>query len=304
MRTIDLLGLSSPEWSATEEGLWTSQYGASIQFQSQTAGTLSLRFAKHYPESIWTLTVDGVDQEELIVPEQVLDLHLQADHQYQLTLNQWQSGQVAFWQGGLVIEDGAWSGDQNLQPIIDWQSSDYLTFVGDSIVAGEAMAGVNHDQHQPTQSFPSLVAKQLQLPLNRIAYGGTGLTNRAPFQEPRAIDALWQVGDGIARRRVHSSKVVVAYGINDANYGATDQEFAFGLRVYLLELVKRFHEAHFYLLTPWNGAFAAIVAAEVARFTSFTVVPAHEWGIQTRPYHPDGLAHQKIAAELVKILED
>ncbi|NLS37985.1 lysophospholipase [Fructobacillus tropaeoli] len=308
MMVADLLRFASPEWSALEEGgVLTSQYGAYLSLKTQDEGTLTLTFAKHYPNLVWTVTIDGEKSEELLVVADHVSVHLQAGHYYQLTLDQWATGQVDFWRTGLVLADLTWSGDEELLPVLpkDGEATKpYLTFVGDSIVAGEAMAGPNHDRHQPALSFPALVANHFDRPLNRIAYGGTGLTARAPFQEPKAIDALWQVGEGISRRRVVTDRVIVAYGLNDANYGASDQEFAFGLRVYLLELVKRFHGADFYLLTPWNGAFVDIVLAEVARFSNFTVVRADQWGIQTRPYHPDVLAHQKIAEQLVAVLEE
>ncbi|GAP00149.1 GDSL-type esterase/lipase family protein [Fructobacillus ficulneus] len=305
MNELELIKLATPEWSATEEGLRTSQYGAGFIFQAPVTGTLSFDFAHHYPDLVWTLAIDGQDQDQILVANSHLDLHLQGGHDYQLTLDQWQTGQVAFWQTGLIITAANWDGDSDLVPALKADNEQsYLTFVGDSITAGEFMEGSNHDSHRPSQSFPALVAKHFGQRLNRIAYGGTGLTSRAPFQEPKAIDALWQVGPGISRRRVQTKQVVVAYGLNDGNYGATDQEFAFGLRVYLLELVKRFHGAHFYLLTPWNGAFVEIFNQEVARFDNFTVVPAHEWGVKTRPNHPGLAAHQLMAEKIAAVLED
>ncbi|MBS9336164.1 GDSL-type esterase/lipase family protein [Fructobacillus papyrifericola] len=309
MKEKELLTIASPEWSALQEedGIRCSQYGAYLAFASSGAGQLSLFFDDDYPDMAWTLTVDGQDEKELLADGRELTVFLEAgQHDYQLTLDQWATGQVAFWQNGLTISQVSYTGAGELTATLPSEGKagerPYLTFVGDSIVAGEAMVGVEHDRHRPTQSFPALLARQLDRPLNRIAYGGTGLTTSAPFQEPKAIDALWRVGKDLPRRRVQTDQVVVAYGLNDANYGASAEDFAFGLRVYLLELVKRFHQAHFYLLTPWNGKFQDIFKEEAARFDCFTVIDTSDWQIQTRPHHPGLADHEKIAKHLAGIL--
>ncbi|MBS9334546.1 GDSL-type esterase/lipase family protein [Fructobacillus sp. M1-13] len=309
MKQVDLIKLASPEWSPLleEAGIRCSQYGAYLAFSADGKGQFSLFFDDDYPVMTWTLSVDGQDKEDLEVTGRELTFFLEAGrHDYQLTLNQWATGQVAFWQTGLTIMEARYMGEGDLTASLPNEkqqaANPYLTFVGDSIVAGEAMAGLNHDRHRPTQSFPALVARARNKPLNRIAYGGTGLTTSAPFQEPKAIDALWRVGEDLPRRRVQSDQVVVAYGLNDANYGASEDDFAFGLRVYLLELVKRFHQAHFYVLTPWNGKFSAIFKKEAARFDCFTIVDTTDWGIQTRPHHPGIEDHEKIAKKLISIL--
>ncbi|MFC4760365.1 GDSL-type esterase/lipase family protein [Fructobacillus durionis] len=309
MKNERLLEFASPEWSANPEGqgVICSQYGAYLAFQASGVGEVRLTFADEYSGLTWTLMVDGQDEQQLTVDGTNLVIALREEkHQYQLILDQWDTNQVAFWQQGLILSNLAFEGVADVMAILpneeESESRPYITFVGDSIVAGELMAGVAHDRHRPSQSFPAIVARDLKQPLNRIAYGGTGLTNSAPFQEPKAIDALWRVGQDVPRRRVHTDKVVVAYGLNDANYGATAEDFAFGLRVYLLELVKRFHQAHFYLLTPWNGQFKEIFEEEASRFDCFTIVDTSSWQIATRPTHPDVAAHAKIAKELELIL--
>ncbi|MDF7637119.1 GDSL-type esterase/lipase family protein [Leuconostocaceae bacterium ESL0958] len=303
MTELDALAYASPEWAATDTGLQSSQYGASLTFRSQGPGTITLHFATTYPALRFTKVVNGQDQATLWAEEDSLSLSLPAAGEaVTLVLDQWQTGQVAFWQQGLQIRTIEFTGAAAPVPVQSDQP--YFTFVGDSIVAGEAMTGPNHDQHQPSQSFPALVARAKQRPLARIAYGGTGLTVAAPFQEPTAIQALWQVGDHLPRPLVPTDTVVVAYGLNDANYGASANTFAFGLRVYLLELVKRFHHARMFLLTPWNGAFVDIFKQEAARFDCFTVVDTTDWGIATRPNHPDGAAHQRISEHILTLLEE
>ncbi|WP_213821586.1 lysophospholipase [Fructobacillus parabroussonetiae] len=309
MREHELLSIASPEWSAIgdEDGIRCSQYGAYFAFSSDGAGQFSLFFDADYPEMTWTLTIDGENQAPLSVNGRELTVMLLAGkHDYHLTLDQWATGQVAFWQSGLTVKKAAFTGAGELTATLPTSAEQevrpYLTFVGDSIVAGEAMTGAAHDRHRPSQSFPAIVAREKGLPLNRIAYGGTGLTAAAPFQEPKAIDALWRVGENIARRRVRTKQVVVAYGLNDGHYGASEEDFAFGLRVYLLELVKRFHQAHFYVLTPWNGQFTDIFKAEAARFDCFTVIETTDWQIPTRPHHPGLADHERIAEKLIQIL--
>lgn len=309
MKNERLLEFASPEWSANPDGqgVICSQYGAYLAFQASGSGQVRLSFADEYPGLTWTLVIDGQDEQQLTVDGTDLVLALQeGKHDYRLVLDQWDIDQVAFWKQGLILSDLSFESVDQVMAVLpneeESESRPYITFVGDSIVAGELMAGFAHDCHRPSQSFPAIVAKDLKQPLNRIAYGGTGLTNSAPFQEPKAIDALWRVGQEIPRRLVHSDKVVVAYGLNDANYGATTEDFTFGLRVYLLELVKRFHQAHFYLLTPWNGQFKDIFEEEASRFDCFTIVDTNSWQIATRPYHPDVEAHAKIAKELELIL--
>lgn len=310
MEEESLLTLASPEWSKNPDGdgVLCSQYGAYFAFHYEgQGGQLLLSFGQEYPDMRWTLNVDGSDQQTYSSDGEELTIDLPAgQHDVELVLDQWATGQVAFWQSGLVVQSIRVTGAVQLTSTLpndeDKEATPYLTFVGDSIVAGEAMMGASHNQHRPSRSFPAIVARAKKQPLNRIAYGGTGLTTSAPFQEPKAIDALWRVRDDVARRRVHSQQVVVAYGLNDANYGASEEDFAFGLRVYLLELVKRFHQAHFYLLTPWNGRFKDIFMAEASRFDCFTVVDTSPWQISTRPHHPGVADHQKIAAELERIL--
>ncbi len=189
----------------------------------------------------------------------------------------------------MTIDQGEVAPIENAQP--------YVTFVGDSITAGAAMAA---DGHHPELSYPQLVADALGQPLARIAYGGTGLTAAAPYQIPTAIEALWHVGDNVSRPLVTTNLVLVNYGTNDFNYGATPTAFAFGLRIYLLELIKRFHNAKIILMMPLNGAFREVFLAETARFDQFTLIETKSWLPAMTDVHPNCAAHQIIAEQIMK----
>ncbi|CAK8054080.1 GDSL-type esterase/lipase family protein [Eupransor demetentiae] len=294
----ELKAIVSPEWGLTDDGYITSQYGARLHFESSGAGQVHFSFLEEHPDLSFAWYMDGKKVADLGLEGHDLTVKLPAgDHDQQLILQQWATGQVDFWRQGVVLTD--FSTDTEVTaPILDGA---YWTFVGDSITAGELMEG---RQHRPDLSFPAIVAKHFQRPLARIAYGGTGLTVRAPFQEPTAIQALWQVGPDLMRPRPQTDLVIVNYGLNDANYGASRQEFAFGLRVYLLELIKRFHQARMVLVTPLNGAFVDVFKEEVARFDCFEILDSSEWGIMPEGRHPNVSEHQAIAAKIIEYLED
>ncbi|WEV54022.1 GDSL-type esterase/lipase family protein [Leuconostocaceae bacterium ESL0723] len=293
MTSADTQAFLSPEWGLSEAGLVTSQYGAIVDFISPAAGPVTLEFLEPYPALTFTVLHDGVAAGQVTLTGNQLKINVAAGHN-QLVLDQLDQGQVALWQNGVVLT--AIRTDLDLKPVpVD---KPYLTFVGDSITAGELMAG---NQNLPAQSFPSLVSQQVGRPLARIAYGGTGLTRRAPFQEPTAITALWQVSPGIARPRVQTDLVIVNYGLNDFNYGASRQEFTFGLRVYLLELVKRFHDAKVLLLTPFNGEYVDIFQQESRRFDHLEVVDTSDWAVLTANRHPNVEEHQRAAEHILAL---
>ncbi|CAH1853403.1 GDSL-type esterase/lipase family protein [Convivina praedatoris] len=297
MEQIDLEKILSPEWGKADGDFVTSQYGAQLNFISHQADTVVVTLSQVYPGLQWLWSIDQHDFQVVLPIDNQLRLDLPAGtHRHQIVLQNLTMGQIALWQQGVRLMSV--TSQHALEPV-GFQKP-YVTFVGDSITAGECMDGL---QHHPELSFPQLVAQALQRPLARIAYGGTGLTSHAPFQEPSAIEALWKIGETIARPRVQTDLVVVNYGLNDANYGANRQEFAFGLRVYLLELIKRFHQARFILLTPYNGAFVDIFKTEAQRFDCFEVVDTSDWQVYVTGRHPNLVEHQRAAHNILNLLE-
>ena len=295
MKTVDMTRLLSPEWGVTDDGMMTTQFGASIAFVTTHVHVVRLSFAKNYDGLTFAVQINAADWQEMPVTDQTLQVTIPTETaKVCMVLRDRASSSEAFWQDpvyvtAVTIDQGEVAPIENAQP--------YVTFVGDSITAGEVMAA---DGHHPELSYPQLVADALGQPLARIAYGGTGLTAAAPYQIPTAIEALWHVGDNVSRPLVTTNLVLVNYGTNDFNYGATPTAFAFGLRIYLLELIKRFHNAKIILMMPLNGAFREVFLAETARFDQFTLIETKSWLPAMTDVHPNCAAHQIIAEQIVK----
>lgn len=295
MKTVDMTRLLSPEWGVTDDGMMTTQFGASVAFVTTHVHVVRLSFAKNYDGLTFAVQINAADWQEMPVTDQTLQVTIPTETaEVRMVLRDHAGSSEAFWQDpvyvtAVTIDQGEVAPIANAQP--------YVTFVGDSITAGEAMAA---DGHHPELSYPQLVADALGQPLARIAYGGTGLTAAAPYQIPTAIEALWHVGDNVSRPLVTTNLVLVNYGTNDFNYGATPTAFAFGLRIYLLELIKRFHNAKIILMMPLNGAFREVFLAETARFDQFTLIETKSWLPAMTDVHPNCAAHQIIAEQIVK----
>ncbi|WP_195329706.1 GDSL-type esterase/lipase family protein [Leuconostoc lactis] len=295
MKTVDITRLLSPEWGVTDDGMMTTQFGASIAFVTTHVHVVQVSFAKNYDGLTFVVQINASDWQEMPVTDQTLQVTIPTETaEVRMVLRDRAGSSEAFWQDpvyvtAMTIDQGEVAPIENVQP--------YVTFVGDSITAGEAMAA---DGHHPELSYPQLVADALGQPLARIAYGGTGLTAAAPYQIPTAIEALWHVGDNVSRPLVTTNLVLVNYGTNDFNYGATPTAFAFGLRIYLLELIKRFHNAKIILMMPLNGAFREVFLAETARFDQFTLIETKSWVPAMTDVHPNCAAHQIIAEQIMK----
>lgn len=295
MKTVDITRLLSPEWGVTDDGMMTTQFGASIAFVTTRVHVVRISFAKNYDGLTFAVQINASDWQEMPVTDQTLQVTIPTETaEVRMVLRNRTGSSEAFWQDpvyltAMTIDQGEVAPIENVQP--------YVTFVGDSITAGEAMAV---DGHHPELSYPQLIADALGQPLARIAYGGTGLTAAAPYQIPTAIEALWHVGDNVSRPLVTTNLVLVNYGTNDFNYGATPTAFAFGLRIYLLELIKRFHNAKIILMMPLNGAFREIFLAETARFDQFTLIETKSWLPAMTDVHPNCAAHQIIAEQIMK----
>ena len=295
MKTVDITRLLSPEWGVTDDGMMTTQFGASIAFVTTYVHVVQVSFAKNYDGLTFVVQINASDWQEMPVTDQTLQVTIPTETaEVRMVLRDRTGSSEAFWQdpvylAAMTIDQGEVAPIENVQP--------YVTFVGDSITAGEAMAV---DGHHPELSYPQLVADALGQPLARIAYGGTGLTAAAPYQIPTAIEALWHVGDNVSRPLVTTNLVLVNYGTNDFNYGATPTAFAFGLRIYLLELIKRFHNAKIILMMPLNGAFREVFLAETARFDQFTLIETKSWLPAMTDVHPNCAAHQIIAEQIMK----
>lgn len=295
MRTVEMTTLLSPEWGVTDVGFMTTQYGATIAFKTKQVQLVTLSFAKDYEGLTFAVKIDDGVWHDTPVQHQSVTVKLPIETTtVRIVLRDRAGSSEAFWQDPVQLAAMTIDQGEVLPLVID---RPYVTFVGDSITAGEDMA---IDGNHPEVSYPQLVAERLGQPLNRIAYGGTGLTAAAPYQMPTAIEALWHIGNNMSRPLVPTNLVLVNYGTNDSNYGATIENFAFGLRIYLLELIKRFHNAKIVLLIPLNGAFRDVFLAETARFNQFALIETNQWLPNMTHVHPNRAEHQLIAEQIVK----
>lgn len=295
MKNVCLKPFLSAEWGIRDDKFITTQLGAIIEFTSIGVSHVMLdfvikdhpvTFAIRFNDESWKIA--SVKDQQLVfnVPSELTRVYVM--------LCSAGTNSEMLWQDTVVVT--SMFVDQGEVSQITYEKP-YVTFVGDSISAGEDMA---IDGNHPEVSYPMLVAESLGKPLNRIAYGGTGLTTHAPFQSPTAIEALWHVAENVERRRVETDLVIINYGTNDFNYGATVSSFAFGLRIYLLELIKRFHSAKMILMIPFNGAFRTVFQNEVARFDNFIIMETNSWLISTDKVHPSSDEHQQIAKQILK----
>lgn len=292
MKIVDLESFLSPEWGKTSNGFVTTQFGAALEFMVQGAQKVTLKFAKKYEGLSLVLSLNGENWHEINVENNVLKLSVTDGH-YILLVRSIAGNQMTLWTNPITLVSGQIDSGE-LAPIAT--NVNYITFIGDSITAGEEM--IEHEPH-PELSYPELIAEILHKPLARIGYGGSGLTPSAPFQEPTAVEALWHVAPNVERPRVSSDLVIVNYGTNDYNYGATVQDFCFGLRVYLLELIKRFHDAKIVLLVPFNGAFKKVFEQEIKRFDCFVLLDTTPWKISPQQVHLNILEHERVAKLLL-----
>ncbi|CUW13204.1 lysophospholipase [Leuconostoc gelidum subsp. gasicomitatum] len=295
MKTIDVKPFLSPEWSISDEMFVTTQFGACIEFKTTGVAKIQLNFKTSCQGVSFVVKINEEAWQTLPMIEQQLVLTIPTELSHiRIMLRAINSNSMALWQQKIILSTMLIDSGQVTQVSYN---EPYVTFVGDSITAGEEMA---LDGNHPELSYPLLVAEALGKPLNRIAYGGTGLTASAPFQEPTAISALWQVADNIERQRVLTDLVIVNYGTNDFNYGATSDAFAFGLRIYLLELIKRFHSAKIILMIPFNGAFKDIYQTEVKRFDNFIIMATDNWIVPNLKVHPLSSEHKQIAEHILR----
>jgi len=295
MKSINVKPFLSPEWCISGESFLTTQFGACIELQTTDVAKIQLAFKTSNQVVSFAVKINEEDWQTLPVVEQQLTVAIPTKLAHiRIMLRSVNSNSMALWQQKIILSTMLIDGGEVAPVVYDVP---YVTFVGDSITAGEEMAS---DGNHPELSYPVLVAETLGKPLNRIAYGGTGLTANAPFQEPTAISALWQVADNIERERVLTDLVIVNYGTNDFNYGATSEAFAFGLRIYLLELIKRFHSAKIILMIPFNGAFKDIYQTEAKRFDRFIIMATDNWTLPNLRVHPLSNEHKQIAEHILR----
>ncbi|WP_294976906.1 GDSL-type esterase/lipase family protein [uncultured Leuconostoc sp.] len=295
MKSINVKPFLSPEWCTSGESFLTTQFGACIELQTTDVSKMQLVFKTSNQVVSFAVKINEEEWQTVPVVEQQLTVAIPTKLAHiRIMLRSVNFNSMALWQQKIIlstmlIDEG------EVAPVV--YDVPYVTFVGDSITAGEEMAP---DGNHPEWSYPVLVAEALGKPLNRIAYGGTGLTASAPFQEPTAISALWQVADNIERERVLTDLVIVNYGTNDFNYGATSEVFTFGLRIYLLELIKRFHSAKIILMIPFNGAFKDIYQTEAKRFDRFIIMATDNWTLPNLRVHPLSNEHKQIAEHILR----
>ena len=295
MKKVNIKPLLSPEWGISGETFVATQFGACIEFKTTDVTKIQLNFITDDQALSFAVKVNQENWQTVAVLEQKLMLSIPTQFAHvRIMLRSVGTDSTVLWRqtvslSTMLIDSG----------VVDQMSHDvpYITFIGDSITAGEAMA---QDGNHPELSYPLLVAEALGKPLNRIAYGGTGLTASAPFQEPSAITALWQVASAIERQRVLTDLVIVNYGTNDFNYHASPEAFAFGLRIYLLELIKRFHSAKIILMVPFNGAFKDVYQTEIKRFDNFKIMITDDWPVSNLRVHPLSSEHQQIAEYILR----
>lgn len=295
MKTVDLQPLLSAEWGTNSHIFLTTQFGASIEFNTDGVKTVQFQFTSVDDQLSFVVQINSgpwhqvdINNQQLIVQIPVNSAHVR------VMLRDRSVNSLIFWQHPVLLT-AMFIDAGTVVPVIHDET--FVTFIGDSITAGECMA---EDGNHPEVSYPQLVADLLGKPLNRIAYGGTGLTANAPFQEPTAVEALWQVAENIERPRVMTDLVIVNYGTNDFNYGATAESFAFGLRIYLLELIKRFHSAKIILMLPFNEVFRLVYENEIKRFNNFSIMLTADWQISKDRIHPLSSEHKKIAENILR----
>lgn len=274
---------------AGEQGFYATNLGNAIQVHVQGARLVhfALRSGSETARVVWQ--IDAGEWTSVALNDGV-DVVLPDEQAHTVTVMLQTAAHLWTLPNGFFLMDVTVDAGE-VTAVVDEQVR--VAFIGDSITAGARI--LPNDENAPQLGYVAQVAAALGVTAQRFAYGGIGVTPAAPIQTPTAIDALWHVGPDLMRPRTQVGAVVVNLGTNDSNYGATEQQLRFGLRLLFLELVKRFHETPVLILTPFNGKMTAVYAQEAARFAHLKVIDTRDWHISPDRVHPNAAEHARAA---------
>lgn len=184
-----------------------------------------------------------------------------------------------------------------------------LVFIGDSIINGQKILPDSFDTsaHRPDKSWAYLLSEKLNYNNLRIAYGGTGITQRANIYPPTAIDFIWNSALNVSRPIDYSrplAGVIVNLGTNDRS--ASSEEFSFSLKALLRELKKRFHETKIIVVEPFNGCFRDVFRKVFKDEKHISLIENNHWNFEISDHgvHLSVTGQQQAAKTLLPLIEE
>lgn len=309
--TVELTNLAATlrgDWATLNEDaqqtFFTTNIGNRIQFTVTGAKTVVVELTSPSRARVMLQLNDTPWQTHQLQPHGLtIDLPDEATYTVQIVLQYLPVAEL--WEEGHGVNLTRIHADAGvMQPLP--APAQRVAFIGDSITLGARMTGEDTQatgvHHAPQFGFPARLAEHFDIEPIYMAYGGIGVTPSAPIQMPNAIDSLWQMNAVVPRPRRDVAAVVVNLGTNDINHGGDEQSLRFGLRLFFLELVKRFHDTPVLVMTPFNGQFEAVFVEEAQRFDHLTVIKTGDWQISPDHVHPDVAEHAQAAQKLVPYL--
>ncbi|MDN6967463.1 lysophospholipase [Oenococcus sp. UCMA 17063] len=184
-----------------------------------------------------------------------------------------------------------------------------LVFIGDSIINGQKVLPDSFDTsaHRPDKSWAYLLSEKLYFNNLRIAYGGTGITQRANIYPPTAIDFIWNSALNVSRPIDYSQSlagVIVNLGTNDCS--ASSEEFSFSLKALLRELKKRFHETKIIVIEPFNGCFKDVFRRVFKGEKHISLIENNHWDFEISDHavHLSAAGHRQAAKTLLPLIKE
>ena len=104
MKTVDMTRLLSPEWGVTDDGMMTTQFGASVAFVTTHVHVVRLSFAKNYDGLAFAVQINAADWQEMPVTDQTLQGTIPTETaEVRMVLRDRAGSSEAFWQDPVYV---------------------------------------------------------------------------------------------------------------------------------------------------------------------------------------------------------
>lgn len=294
------------DWIIFQEQMLTSNVGAEIRFAIEGADDFLIDWpncnASKDDQQTIAIKIDNQEFQNIFLENKIIKYQLPDSSLHQIRIvvssnvadaDYWFSDQD-FRLNRIFIEKG--------ELIVTENNSENLYFIGDSITSGSKILTSNSysKNNHAESSYPIQFADYFDLNNIRISYNGTGITSKATIYPPSAFDFIWKLKNDLRRPSVQQAKaVIINLGTNDSK--ATPEEFSWSLNAFLIEIVKRFHQAPIYLMIPLNQQFAGVFRKIAISFSNVNLIETADIKVTFADrLHPDQNGHDMIAKYLIE----
>ena len=199
---------------------------------------------------------------------------------------------------------------------LDETNQKSITFIGDSITEGilihpketpfgkKSMDRVY--QNDVTRTYAWQIAEHFNLRPTFCGYGAVGFTRSGSGDVPKAGDMYEYCVDGVKWEESYTPDyIMINHGCNDR--GAETSDYLNEYEKFLEYLVCKYPTTKIIMLSPFIGAFheeLAILAKNFNEKNNKDILYIDSFGwVPKDPLHPLVDGHEKIACEVIKILE-